>query len=553
MSMLRYVVIWGLLVCNSADAVRSRGSQLALVGVPDDRAHFLYDFLTYGREAAKSPQKPTPKGTYFLSRLQRKHGVVSDPAIVQHLIGVGRYDDAIANSQVYLDRYGSNWEVHIARALAFDAVGKPDHVERELDAARGATDDAMAHERIVYSRAVFFSQQHRYAQAVKELDEFFAKNNIRAKHAPLYLLKGTICLQQQPSDSKMALQALDEALALCPTFERPLRLKAIVYEQMGDKQALAQTLRRLIALDKHVQPPLVKRLVSLLFELEQWDDAYGYLKELDEKSSNHYFDLALLSWKMQNGPRALEHLEKAICQDSSSVRAQLLKLEILMADNKRREALNQFRSWLQTDKTKRAFAALATCTDRMFPRKEVIGLLISLRGCKGIEREIVSLLGDLYTLDKQYRHAEKCYNRFVKLSDTSSRAHRVKALYNLGYLSWCQKDLERACGYLDKARALDPENSAILTMLASLYAKRPGKRSARAAQAMLDRVAVSSPKISIKLGQVCKQGGPIDYNPSLFWIAQRPVSAAPVVPLVQVSGPSTTLTMTCGSQTRSPA
>ncbi len=209
--------------------------------------------------------------------------------------------------------------------------------------------------------------------------------------------------------------------------------------------------------------------------------------EIEEKSADHFYDMALISWKMKRHDQALTHVEQAIKLNTEFSRARLLKLEILLTSDRKTEALNHLKGWIVKNKDAKTFSILSMLTgSSTVSPQEAIALLESITNQPSIQKEIHSFLGDLHALTGNYKAAEKSYRYFLRALGKSDRPMGLKAMYNLGFVQWKQGNVKEALTEIGRAHSLDQKHPLITSFLAFLYTQQEDKHKVRKAKELLE-------------------------------------------------------------------
>lgn len=442
-------------------------------------AHNYRNILLFNRYATLGSNKDCER---TLNKILKHNPEFSSAPVVSYLLTTNQFQEAADAAERYRKHYGhQDWDVNLSAARALSALKKDDLAEKMFAEASKTAQRSWAQEQTAYAQAVFYIQNNKFAHALTQIDQFLEKNTPRSKHALFYFLKATIHLNGLYPNHEAALAELNKGLDLNPQFDRALKLKALVLEQQNKKDELVPVLKRIIEMDP--QAALSKRLVSLLFELGRLDEAYVTLAQLQETTADFQYDLALLSWKLKQNHRALNHINEAIKLKSEFARARLLKLEILFTSDQKAEALNHLRNWIKSDKDSKTFSLLGMLiNNKIIAPQDAINVLESLHDATHHRKEVLSFLGDLYTISENYKLAEKSYKTFIKHLAKSDKQLGAKALYNLGFVAWKQGNIKEALAEVSKAHSIAPNNPLITNVLAFLYTQQEDKQKRQRAK-----------------------------------------------------------------------
>ncbi len=433
----------------------------------------------------------TTKCTKLLKKIHAHDPSFSSPALVSFLFSTDQYKEAEIAAHNYRKIYGhDDWSVNFTAARALCAQQKYELADGMFQEAQRTAKKSWAQEQTTYAQALFYVQTQKPTLALQQIDRFLENNPTRTKHAPFYILKATIHLGSSHPNLDIALEELNKSLELNPHQERALKLKALVLEQQDKKIELVDVLKKLVDIDPN--QAFSKKLVSLQFELGRFKDAYATLSKIKEQTPNHLFDLALISWKLKENDRAISHINQAIKLDPDFSRARLLKLEIFLSSDHKKEAMNHMRDWILADHNTKVFSILGMLTSaKLLTVKESISLLEPLKNNKLVQKEVHSFLGDLYTLAGNFKSADASYRRFIRTLAKNESTLGIKAFYNLGYLQWKQGKVKDALSEITRAHSIAPKNNLISGVLAFLYTQQHDKSKIKLAKELLKASAES--------------------------------------------------------------
>lgn len=457
---------------------------LPTINTSDSKAHHYRHILLFNRNAALGN---TETCSHLLKKICKHDESFSTATMLNHLLTTNQFEETAKAAEHYRAKYGKDdWEVNLCAARALSALKETDRAQEMFIEASRSAKKTWDKEQTTYAQAVFYIQNQKLAEALQKIDSFLAETTPRGKHALFYFLKATIHLNGQHPQFETALTQLNKSLELNPHFERSLKLKALVLEQQDKKSELIPVLRQIIAIEP--QAALSKRLVSLLFELGRLNEAYEALADLHDKTADHFYDLALISWKLKNHTQALGHVNKAIEINKEFARARLLKLEILLTSDRKLEALSHLKNWIVVEKDTKAFSILSMLTgSQTITPRDSIGLLESIAATSSAsQKEVHSFLGDLHAMTGNFKAAEMSYRKFLRALSKDDKAMGLKAMYNLGFVQWKQHNLKAALAEVSRAHSIDPKNALITNFLAFLYIQQGDKLKVKKARELLE-------------------------------------------------------------------
>lgn len=223
-----------------------------------------------------------------------------------------------------------DWETILMGARAYEMIGMLTKAEKLFDKAM---EDHADKDQVVYHRVMHSIKRGHVDQAKKLIDKFLSSSNPKARHSIFYQLKAAISMQSDEPNLDEAFAAINESLKLNPRSEKGLRMKLLIFEQLKknkkhvNQDDLIKTYKAACSVTE--DKALKKALIDRLFKAGHFKKAYEELLNLEEETAEHFFDLALLSFKFGNLDESLEHAHKALSKDKNFIKAQMLKLEIL--------------------------------------------------------------------------------------------------------------------------------------------------------------------------------------------------------------------------------
>lgn len=338
-----------------------------------------------------------------------------------------------------------DWETILMGARAYEMIGMLTKAEKLFDKAMV---DHADKDQVVYHRVMHAIKRSNTDEASKIIDKFLKSSNPKARHSIFYQLKAAITMQADNPNLEQALKAINESLKLNPRSEKGLRMKLLIIEQMKknkihvDPTDLIETYKLACSITE--DKTLKKALIDRLFKSGHYKQAYEELVHLEEKTAEHYFDLALLAFKGGNLEASLSHAEEALSEDKSFIKAQMLKLEIL--------------SEQKSDKTEKfALDWFKNKSNKSIARKALLHLLRMGTGSpeilKALEKdfqankknpEAIACLADAYMLQGNYEKALEFYEMLnSSLSiDFSNIALKASLIYSSAAAAYLAGRLE---------------------------------------------------------------------------------------------------------------
>lgn len=373
-----------------------------------------------------------------------------------------------------------DWETILMGARTYEMVGMLTKAEKLFDRAMENHADK---EQVVYHRIMNSLKNGKSAKAEKIIDNFLKSSTPKARHSIFYQLKAAINLQSQNPDLEVALSAINNSLALNPRSEKALRIKLLILEQtrknkkMIDFSDLIQTYK--LACSVTEDKNLKKALINRLFKLGRYSEAFEELKEISEKTEESYFDLALLAFKSGNLKSALSYAQKAISVNKASVKAKLLKLEVLI-EQKSDLAEKFVLSWFAERKNRTAErkAVLHLIKNGDYTDKLIYALENDLEN-NSDDVEAIACMADAYLMIKNYERAFELYTELNSLLDSSNLSNlqiKAKVVYSQALSAFLSGRKDQALRMLETCINLGRVYPEIYNLMAAIQLHENDKK-----------------------------------------------------------------------------
>lgn len=374
-----------------------------------------------------------------------------------------------------------DWETILMGARAYEMVGMLTKAEKLFDKAMENHADK---EQVVYHRIMNSIKNSNTANAEKVIDQFLKTSTPKARHSIFYQLKAAIKMQETNPNLELALQSINKSLELNQRSEKALRIKLLILEQMRkDRKEIDYTdliktykLACSITEDKNLK----KALINRLFKIGKYNEAFEELKEISEKTEESYFDLALLAFKTNSLKTALSYIEKAIAVNKSSVKAKMLKLEILI-EQKSEKAEKFALSWFSEKKNRVAERkALLHLMKNGITSEAIISALESDFKNYSKNIEAIACMADAYMMAKKYEESLSLYLKLEPLIDSSFSDMQLKArlIYSVAVSAYLSGRQDLSLSKLEKFINLGTIYPEIYNLIATIKLHEAGKGSA---------------------------------------------------------------------------
>lgn len=386
---------------------------------------------------------------------------------VRHLFETGALEELIK-----LPLFGAkerekvDWETLLCGARAMDMVGQSKRAD-ELFAY--LTKVAGDKDQVAYFDVVRMLKRGDRDKAIERSEAFLKGTTLKARHAMFYQLEAAAYLQGSSIDLNKAMEKIDKSLELNPGSEKGWQTKVVLHEKLGQVDEAIKALKSLVGLVDDVG--LRKTLVERLFRQGKFADAIVELEKVAEETPEHYFDLALLSWKGGDWKKALGKLGESLALNPRFRKSRMLKLEILIAKNERAQVSDLFREWLVADpENAEVVGTLLGLTGYGFSLTDLTSVLDGILQERPVDKLVLSVAGDVAAGARDYRKAVDWYNRLLKLVG-GDRAIAARTMYRIGFCLNALGESDRAIKMAEQAIVQDAELAEAYNLLASIYAE----------------------------------------------------------------------------------
>jgi tetratricopeptide (TPR) repeat protein len=290
-------------------------------------------------------------------------------------------------------------------------------------------------------------------------------------------------------NNQKALGLITKCLKLYPRFEKGWLLKSLIEEQCGRvKDAITGYKRFLDLVERDVT--VENQLIHLLFATQRFDEAATVLRKTNGDTDEYYANLALLEWKSGKYQEALKNTEKSLKKNPHYTKAKIIKIEILLAQNKITKLLTFMKNWIiQRPKDNTALQTLLLLkNNKNIPINAITKILDD--ACKKIKTPSFDMLATLIEMYIETGNHKQVLTHSNNLLQTVKKPHlKSKILFQIGYAHFKQNKFEKAKQTLQKAIKTKNPYSSSFNLLAYIYAMQ--QRNLEKAE-KLARIALNS-------------------------------------------------------------
>ena len=368
-------------------------------------------------------------------------------------------------------------------------------------------------EQVTYFSAAFYEKSSQFPKALDMLDSFLKKRRLKPKFFLFFFLKAKIYLKMESFPD--ALLAINNSLKLHPKFEKGWLFKGLLLEQMGNITAAIKSYKQFVTI-AGPDIAVIKQIVQLLFNEEEFVQAAQTLKQIKSDHPKYFFDLALLHWKAQMNQPALEYVTQSLERDPNFIKAKVLKLEVLLALNKKQELLSMIEQWLSAEKEDNSVVSLVALFRKIgIPAPILSQVLKQVHQKKPKNYTLLVAAGDLLMQTNDLDSALDCYRKALPLVDRIPL--KSKIYFQIGTIQFATGKDTAAEKSLLHALKFKPTYPSAYNLLAYYYARN--NRNLKKAHKFVDEALKIRPQSAYYLdtkGYVLFQLGKKDEAIELF-------------------------------------
>ncbi len=319
---------------------------------------------------------------------------------------------------------------------------------------------------LLYFKAVGLIKNSKLDEALTFINSCLKNENLQSKYFLFYFLISKIYLQKEQTPE--ALKFVNKSLELFPDFDKGLLLRSILQEQLGQIKDAVFGYQRFLAI-VGADEPVEKQLIRLLFMSKRFDEAVVILEKIKNKTPAQSFDLALIKWHSGKNDAAFKLIEGLIKSNPKFNDAKLLKIEMLIAQRKFKDALDSLNCWLQDEpENKQLIQVLLLLRHNGIKVKNIINILQDVEK-KSSNELILSALIDL-NFEKEDTKGTLFYCK--KLFDvTKDSALKSKILFQTAYIHFSNRNYNNVENILLTALKYEPVYPSNYNLLAYFYAQ----------------------------------------------------------------------------------
>ncbi len=382
------------------------------------------------------------------------------------LFDAGQFQTIISlykkKAKILKKTFENNLEFQLLVAQSYLSIGKESIAEKLFSAMAATYPD---NEQVAYYTALSFIQNNQLKKAHSFIDVCLKRPVLHQKYFLFYFLKSKIYLQEQ--NAPQALAMIEKSIALFPKFDRGWLFKAILLEQQGKiNDAIAGYKKFLAIVGSEEQ--IEKQLIQLLFSQKRYGEAAHYLKKMRSHRPEYFFDLAIIEFKAGNYGSALEHIDACLAKSATFAQAQLLKVEILLAQKKPITALSFLKDLLkQNPQDNLIIHAILLLHNAGISRSKLIATIEDINRITTPSLGILSALADLCVENGNYRQGVTYYHSIFNLIQDEKL--KADILYHMAYVFYTAKSYKSFENFISKALKFKVVSPNLCNLIAFYY------------------------------------------------------------------------------------
>jgi tetratricopeptide (TPR) repeat protein len=423
--------------------------------------YFLYSKACYEHFSKKPEDSLKSFQQLFSSKVENE----ANEGLIRLLFNINQFQQIVDKENIIQTTFQDNLDIQLILAQSYFALNMDEKAENLFEEI---TKKYPSSEIAAYYTAVSYIKRNKTDIALKFIDTCIKNPSLKARHFIFYFLASRIHLKQ--GNSKKALDLITQCLNLYPRFEKGWLLKSLLEEQLGKvKDAISGYQRFLDLVERDVV--VEKQLINLLFTAQRFDEAATVLQKIKADTDEHYADLALLKWKSGDYEVALKNANLSLKKNPNYTKAKIIKIEILLAQNKTSQVLTFMQHWLmQNPSDSTAIQTLLLLKNNQnISVNEIIKILHNTyKKIKNPPFDMLAALIEMYI--ETGNHQQVLAHCKTLLSITKSSSSQSKILFQIGYAHFKQNEFKKAKIALQKSVNIKNPYSSSFNLLAYIYA-----------------------------------------------------------------------------------
>lgn len=253
------------------------------------------------------------------------HSIWSYHGYIPFLFDHNKYSTIVSLSSKIDTHFADNPQLQLLLALSFKKINNHAEGNKRITALSGKYP---MNANIMLRSAQTYIELNEHHKALLVLDTYLNKSPHKTNSFLFYFLKGQIYAQLK--ENSKALENIERCLELQPSYSQAWLVRAILEEQRGNLQNAIAGYSTFLSLINNADSPIHQHLVKLV--MQQTLMQKNSITNLNDNYESH-LDMAILCFTKNHYHQALIACNKYLHIHPDSIKAKLLKVQILTAQN----------------------------------------------------------------------------------------------------------------------------------------------------------------------------------------------------------------------------
>lgn len=343
---------------------------------------------------------------------------------------------------------------------------------------------AKDNQEIAFHAAQVYLRRKEPENALKTIDDYLVNAPGRLNNFVFYFLKAQIFMLMDKKEE--ALAQLQKSLDIHPSFDKGWLMFGLLQEQMGRIKKAIKGYTTFLEISDSPIAYIQEHLLRLMFK-----------QKIAEAQSEHVtinlscFEEALLLFKKKKYRKALSKIDDCLEKEPRDKDSKVLKVQILNAMHKTKEAIEQVCSWIKADPHNSLWLELAhLIATQQNMEQYLIDNLRTLQATMPNQLYLSLYLADLYARIHQVDASIAQHKRAYQL--TTDTHMRAQLLSHLAVLYYDYDKVDQMATLAKQAEALTHNFAPLHNVVAYYYATKGGNPVC--AQKMIEKALAKEPR-----------------------------------------------------------
>ncbi|MCK4650696.1 tetratricopeptide repeat protein [Candidatus Babeliales bacterium] len=438
-----FFVITIFFITTNSICKKSRIELIEQHNSQNDQKYLLYSNACYHHFSGKIDKSLK----LFQKSFSNNFSVYIYEGFFRLLFDIGQFTKIIDLEKKVKGVFDNNLDIQLIFAKAFFGANIIDQAEKLFEKL---VKKYPYNEPCTYYMTICYIKNNKIDKALQFIEKCIKNPSLRSKHFLFYFLASRIHLQS--GNNQKALELIKHSLNLYPRFEKGWLFKALLEEQLGRvKNAISgyQKFLDIVGRDLIVE----KQLINLLYSSGEFNQAADLLRKIKANTTEHFSDLALLEWKAGNYKEALKNINKSLQKNPQFRKSKLLKIEVLLSQNKKDEVLEFLKNWISREPQDISIIRILLLLNKNqnpISKDSILNVLENIsKKIKNPTLGILSALIDLYLEKEEHKKVILTCQKLLMI--TNDEEIKSKILFQIGYTYFVKNEYDNAKTALKKA------------------------------------------------------------------------------------------------------